>query len=145
MTQTVRTRVIASSSSGPAYLKGIRCLGISEKYSLASWDVLVPKPGWVTTTKRDSKWDKALKWHKTITLTVSWHEGMLTCHFLLPHRGLWTNLCSIWFSKTCGWAGCPSMHWTQGCCRKTAEFFCAMPTTKEINSSFFWWLSPFSN
>lgn len=39
------TRAIASSSAGPEYLKGIRCLAISEKYSLASFDVLVPKPG----------------------------------------------------------------------------------------------------
>lgn len=41
----VLTRVIASSSAGPEYLKGIRCLAISKKYSLASLDVLVPKPG----------------------------------------------------------------------------------------------------
>lgn len=41
------TRVIASSSSGPAYLKGMRCFCMSEKYSLASCDVLVPKPGHV--------------------------------------------------------------------------------------------------
>lgn len=37
--------MIASSSSGPEYLKGMRCFCISEKYSFASCDVLVPKPG----------------------------------------------------------------------------------------------------
>lgn len=36
--------MIAASSSGPEYLKPIRCLAISAKYSLASFDVLVPKP-----------------------------------------------------------------------------------------------------
>lgn len=41
----VITRVIASSSAGPEYLNGMRCLAMSEKYSLASWAVLVPKPG----------------------------------------------------------------------------------------------------
>lgn len=40
----VITRVMASSSAGPEYLNGMRCLGMSEKYSLASWAVLVPKP-----------------------------------------------------------------------------------------------------
>ena len=38
------TRLIAASSSGPEYLNWIRCLFISAKYSLASFDVLVPKP-----------------------------------------------------------------------------------------------------
>ena len=38
------TRRIASSSSGPVYLKGIRWRSMSEKYSFASLEVLVPRP-----------------------------------------------------------------------------------------------------
>ena len=38
------TRRIASSSSAPAYLKGMRWRSMSEKYSFASFPVLVPRP-----------------------------------------------------------------------------------------------------
>ena len=36
--------MIEASSSAPVYLNGILCLSMSEKYSLASFAVLVPKP-----------------------------------------------------------------------------------------------------
>lgn len=42
-------------------------------------------------------------------------------------QGFVTNLCSIWFSKICGWTGYPSMHWIQVYCRKTAGFSCKLP------------------
>ena len=38
------TRRIASSSSPPVYLKGMRWRSMSEKYSFASFPVLVPRP-----------------------------------------------------------------------------------------------------
>jgi hypothetical protein len=38
------TKVMAASSSGPAYLNKMRCLSISAKYSFASLAVLVPNP-----------------------------------------------------------------------------------------------------
>ena len=41
------TRTMEASSSVPSYLKPMRCLRMSVKYSLASLDVLVPKPGLV--------------------------------------------------------------------------------------------------
>lgn len=49
-------------------------------------------------------------------------------------QGFITNLCSILFSKICGWTGFLSTPQIRGCCRKTAEFSCKMPKEREIKA-----------
>lgn len=53
-------------------------------------------------------------------------EGCLLV-ILTTTQGFITNLCSIWFSKICGWPDFPSMHWIQEYCRTTAAFSCGKP------------------
>lgn len=68
------TRVIASSSAAPEYLNGMRCLAMSEKYSLASRAVLVPKPGGGTKITHQVK-TKQYKGLKQNILTATSHNN----------------------------------------------------------------------
>lgn len=71
---------------------------------------------------------------KTCQTTTSNRPSMVGCLLVIftTTQGFITNLCSILFSKIWCWAGCPSKHWIQGCCRRTAQFSCKMPKEREI-------------
>lgn len=154
------TRVIASSSAGPEYLKGIRCLIISEKYSLASLDVLVPKPGGADRKLHEIFANDHVYMHvleplsnviantqcagepicAPFTFYITWThkedrvKTLLTFASVLP-QVFQTNLCSIWSSRIWCYFVSPSTHWTLGYCRKQAPASYWMPRERQHQQS----------
>lgn len=87
------TRVMAASSSAPLYLKVIRCFSISEKYSLASLLVLVPKPANADGSfgfqrQRDKKFGRVLK-PEGRTFVVLDVPAFIVLRLFLPLLKLW--------------------------------------------------------
>ena len=84
------TRLMAASSSAPVYLNGILWRSISLKYSLASLDVLVPKP--VNVEKRHVKLTfQVQKWqagNTSINLQLYLMKNLLQFPLHLSHGNL---------------------------------------------------------